>query len=182
MRRVRQDTSLGMHDDETGFAFRGLAVAEPGKVDIAPRITHVAAGVDGRLQCPDQSDRARRNLIGIQIRPAGTAAAGNAVDPLLVGGQGDPVQGIHAHPGGVLLLWQEVTEMREDLRLDIQPVELAVDRREIDRRAVAGPRFLDRYRSCPSWSRRLPGSTDYPAARGCRERSVAPGRACGRKV
>jgi hypothetical protein len=55
-----------VEDGKAHFTFPRLAI-EPGKVDIAPRISHVAAGVDGWLQLPDQSDHALVDLIGIQI-------------------------------------------------------------------------------------------------------------------
>src|ERR1700738_924091 len=64
---ILPDESGGMHDRKARFTFPRLSVTEPGEVDIALRITRVATGVDGWLQLPDQSDRARGDLIGIQI-------------------------------------------------------------------------------------------------------------------
>ena len=64
---ILPDESGGMHDRKARLTFPRLAVTELGEVDIAPRITHMATGVGGWLQLPDQSDRARGDLIGIQI-------------------------------------------------------------------------------------------------------------------
>jgi len=64
---ISPDESGGMHDRKARLAFPRLAVTELGEVDIASRITHMATGVGGWLQLPDQSDRAGGDLIGIQI-------------------------------------------------------------------------------------------------------------------